>query len=257
MSSLGGARILVTRPAHQAENLSRLIAEHDGFAVRFPVLEIVAVSDNVKIQKTLAELDKFQWIFFISTNAVTMLNYYLDGGKMPKSESVRYAAIGLATSRAMREVGLSVDLVPENSYNSEALLAMPEMQQVNGKHCLVIRGEGGREELAFTLRSRGAKVDYLDVYKRVIPNFDKTEVIKLLDQNKLDVITVSSAEILQNLLFMLGKENYKRLTTIPLIVVSDRIRQIAAELGFKQITVAESASDAAILDAVITKVAGD
>ena len=246
----------MTRPAHQAENLSRLIAERGGSAIRFPTLAIAAMDDACPIKNTLAQLDRFQWLVFISANAVTMHSYYIDGGKMNRFKSTRIAAIGDATAQALELTGLPVDLAPESGYNSEALLAMPQLQHINGQNCLIVRGAGGREELATTLRSRGANVEYLDVYKRIIPGCDSSQVSLLLAQDKLDVITITSGEALQNLLMMLDKEYHQGLFAAPLVVISDRIRQIAAGLGFKRIAVTNSPSDAAILETVIMCVSG-
>ena len=246
----------MTRPAHQAENLSRLIAERGGSAIRFPTLAIAAMDDACPIKNTLAQLDRFQWLVFISANAVTMHSYYIDGGKMNRFKSTRIAAIGDATAQALELTGLPVDLAPESGYNSEALLAMPQLQHINGQNCLIVRGAGGREELATTLRSRGANVEYLDVYKRIIPGCDSSQVSLLLAQDKLDVITITSGEALQNLLMMLDKEYHQGLLAAPLVVISDRIRQIAAGLGFKRIAVTNSPSDAAILETVIMCVSG-
>ena len=253
---LNGAHVLVTRPAHQAENLSRLIEERGGVAVRFPTLAIVALDDSCTIQNTLAHLDRYQWLVFISANAVTMHSYYSDGVKIEQFKSVRIAAIGKATAQALAQAGLPVDLVPESGYNTEALLAMPQMQQMKGQSCLIVRGEGGREELATTLRSRGATVEYLDVYKRIIPGLDSSQVSLLLAQDKLDVITVTSGEALQNLLIMLEEKHHQQLFEVPLVVVSNRIRQIAADMGFKRIAVTNSPSDAAILETVTMCVTG-
>jgi uroporphyrinogen-III synthase len=253
--ALNGACVLVTRPEHQSENLSHLIEQWGGIAVRFPTLEIVS-RDNDQIKSTLANLDKFQWVIFISANAV---NFALkaNSGKIPRTKSVRFAAVGQATAQAMKMAGLPVDLVPEHGYNSEALLALPQLQQVDGQNCLIIRGEDGREQLATTLRSKGAKVDYLEVYKRIIPCIDSSPVVELLAQHRLDAITVTSAEALQNLHLMLGEKNNKLLLSIPLVVVSDRIRCIAADMGFNRITVTDSPIDTAILETVITCVTGE
>jgi uroporphyrinogen-III synthase len=130
------------------------------------------------------------------------------------------------------------------------------MQQMQGLRCLIVRGEGGREELAATLRSRGATVDYLDVYKRVIPNSDSSQLDLLLAQDRLNVITATSGAALQNLLIMLEEKHHRRLFVAPLVVVSDRIRQIAADMGFKRIAVANSPSDSAILETVTMCVTG-
>ncbi len=253
---LNGAHVLVTRPEHQAENLSRLIEQRGGIAVRFPTLEIVSLDEAVSVKTTLDNPDSFHWIIFISANAV---NFALqaNGGKIGYSKSVRFAAVGQSTALAMKMAGLPVDLVPETGYNSEALLAMPQLQQAEGQNFLSVRGEGGRDQLATTLRSRGAAVSYLEVYKRIIPRVDSSSVVEMLLKHRLDVITVTSAEALQNLNFMLGKKNNKLLTLIPLVVISDRIRRQAFDMGFNRITVTDSPIDTAILETVITCVTGE
>ena len=72
----------------------------------------------------------------------------------------------------------------------------------------------------------------------------------------MDVITVTSGEALQNLLIMLEEKNHQRLFEVPLVVVSDRIRQIAADTGFKRIAVTHDPSDVAILETVTMCVTG-
>lgn len=74
-NGLGKAHVLVTRPSHQSENLSCLIEALNGVAVRFPTLAIVPVDDSRHIQNTLAQLEKYHWLVFISANAVTMHRY--------------------------------------------------------------------------------------------------------------------------------------------------------------------------------------
>ncbi|MDD5277771.1 MAG: uroporphyrinogen-III synthase [Methylovulum sp.] len=247
---LNGAHILVTRPEHQADNLCTLISGQGGVAVRLPTLAIVGVDGEIgNIKTTLSNLDKFQWLVFISANAVNFA-VQENGGKIKIPQSVQVAAVGQATAEALVQAGLPVDLVPEQGYSSEALLATPAMQQVSGQAFLIIRGEGGREELATVLRNRGAQVGYLAVYKRTLPVIDCAGVNALLADNLLDVITATSGEAVQNLLLMLDKQHHRKVLALPLVVLSDRIRQLAVESGFKRIMVTKNPSDAAILEAV-------
>jgi uroporphyrinogen-III synthase len=81
MKSLNGARILVTRPVDQANKLSELIAEHGGEAICLPAVAIVEHEDRVNIQKKLANLSEFQWLVFISANAVNFA-VKANGGKI-------------------------------------------------------------------------------------------------------------------------------------------------------------------------------
>lgn len=253
---LEGARILITRPVHQAENLTALIKHAGGEPVCFPTLAIAGLDNIEEITETLQILDRYQWVIFISVNAV---NFALraNGGKIPASKSVVFAAVGRATAQALVDAGLTVNLVPEQDFNSEALLAMPQLQQISGQAILIVRGKGGREELANTLRERGAQVDYLQVYKREIPQGDSAPNTDLVTKNGLDVITITSGEALQNLVTMLGEQQLAPLRDVPLVVVSDRIKCLAASIGFNRIAVTKSPSDSAIFETVMKFVTGN
>ena len=256
MTSLQDVTVLVTRPVHQAENLSQLIENAGGKVVRFPTLEIARLSDLEANQIASVNLADYDWLIFISANAVTMHGYYSDSDRIKKFKSLRIAAMGKATAEVLIAAGYVVDLVAENGSTTESLLAMPALDNVNRQRFLIIRGQGGREELANGLRLRGASVDYLDVYKRIIPTIDCSGLVRLLKQRMLDIITITSVEALQNLLIMLDESCKQHLLEVPLVVVSHRIRIIAAEIGFKRIAVAKSPSDLAILDTVIMSVKG-
>jgi len=255
MSSLHGAHILVTRPRHQADHLCRLIEQQDGVAVAFPTLDIIAANDRDRIAATLANLHRFQWVVFISANAVNFALLAIDG-KIGPLRNARIAAIGQATARALDAAGLQADLLPAHGSDSQALLATAPMQCVSGQRILIVRGAGGLETLSRELKQRGAEVDTLDVYRRVMPPADPAPVLDLLNRNRLDLITATSGEALQNLLLMLGEKDRTLALAVPLVVVSDRIRQIAENSGFGRIFVTDSPSDAAILNKIITWITG-
>lgn len=246
MTNLKQARILVTRPAHQAEKLCQLIEQHNGVATRLPTIEIVPLSlEQFEIEQTLTRTD---WFIFTSTNAVQCYCSLLDDAKMRQLKTKSCLAIGQATAKALISAGLNVDLTPLDGYNSEALLALDELQNVSQKTILIIRGENGRETLAQTLKKRGANVRYQDVYKREIPQIDGTQIL----QQKLDFITITSGEAVENLVTMLPKSQHDLLKKIPLIVVSERIQILAKNLGFESIYLAKMPSDDAILKTITT-----
>ena len=249
--------ILVTRPTHQAENLCQLLAQHNFQAVRLPCIHIVRTQNTDQINQLVAKQAGFDWLIFVSANAVTMHQSFLVNGRMPPTKETRFAALGAATAQAMRENGLPVDLMPSQGYSSEALLASTELQQITGQSFLIVSGEGGRDELAKTLQLRGAKIEYLMVYKREIVSTDATQTQTLLRHKQLDGITITSGETIQNLLLIIEKKYHPLLFALPTIVISERIKQIAIEMGFKKITVAASPSDTAILTAVIESLQGN
>lgn len=253
-NALKGARILVTRPENQAETLCQLIEQQGGIPIRFPTLQIVDVDDQgnnlSSVTNPLTGLHSVHWLIFTSANAV---NFALiaNGGKIAQLKSAQIAAIGQATAKALQLAGFKVNLIPIQGYDSESLLAMPQLQDVNGRDICIVRGQGGREELANVLRARGANVSYWEVYKRVAPICDCSQVTGLLENGKLDAVIITSFEALQNLMNMVGEKYQSYLSNLPLVVISDRISRLAGKMGFMRIAVTEYQSDQAVLDTAI------
>ncbi len=238
--------VLVTRPRHQADNLCQLIEQQGWNAIRFPTLQIVAV-DKPAIKQQLTTLSQYDWLIFISANAV---NFALsaNNGKIEPFLDCYIAAVGKATEKTLKTAGLLVQLIPDTQFNTEGLLETAEMHNVNTKSCLIIRGQGGRETLANSLRDRGAEVDYMEVYIREKPTHVDTTAIQLLQSGKLTAITMNSGEALKNLLAIIDLELHQNLFLVPIIVISNRLKDIAKKTGFKYIAVAKSPDDSAITE---------
>ena len=67
---LSGVRVLVTRPAAQAQSLAQRIEQAGGEAIRFPTLEIAAACDVAALERVLTDIARFDLAIFISPNAV-------------------------------------------------------------------------------------------------------------------------------------------------------------------------------------------
>lgn len=248
---LHGRGVLVTRPAHQADTLCRLIEEAGGRAIRFPVLAIAPPHDMTVPLATVARLAQYELAIFVSPNAV---EYGLDlieaQGGLPAG--LRLAVVGEGSARALRaRLGRGPDLQPTERYDSEGLLALPELQQVAGWRVVIFRGDGGRELLGQTLRERGAAVEYAEVYRRERPSADAQALAAQLAAGAVDIVTVTSSEGLRNLLELAGVTNAAQLKLLPLVVVSERTAGLAKDLGFVQpAVIAALASDAGLVEAV-------
>jgi uroporphyrinogen-III synthase len=245
-------RVLVTRPAGQAAGLCRL-AEAAGYeAVQLAAIEIREPVDLEALQALAGKLHTYDLAVFISVNAVTHgLDYLLTRRDWPTH--VKIATVGASSAAALREYGLAPDLVPVHRFNSEALLALDELQDMHGKRVVILRGNGGREHLHDILRARGAAVEYVEVYRRACPEIDPQLMRALLQPGALDVVTVTSNETLQNLFTMAGEAGQPLLRALPLVVASERQAVLAQELGFEHAAmVAENAGDAALVEALKT-----
>lgn len=238
---LNGLKILVTRPIRQAAGLVDLIEQQGGEALLFPVIEISPTSFE---QLAAWNPQQTHWLVFVSRNAV---EYFLQAYAQPLPVHIKLVAAGEGTAQAMREHGLKVALQPELSNGSEGLLQLPEWQQMDQQQVVIVRGEGGRELMADTLRARGATIKYLEVYRRQLPSVSA----ELKQQAcSADWLTATSANGVTNLLSLLSVD-CPHILQKPLLVVSERIKAFAVEQGFKQVHVSLDASDGAIIQRLI------
>lgn len=239
---LGGLNVLVTRPRPEGVALSECIRSANGNAIYFPTIEIKPPQDLLLLPTQLKQLEQLDWLIFISPQAVyAFANYF--SGEFPKQ--LKVAALGPGTAKALTQANLPVHCYPTLGANSEALLALPEFSHLAHKKIALIRGQGGREKLAQELSLRGAQVMHIIVYQRVEVTVDVREMISLLQTQQVDIIVTTSNDILQHLVALLNKQN---LVNIPLVVISERMRLYAKQLGFNKIIVANNASHHAIMD---------
>lgn len=246
---LKGRGILVTRPAHQAEAICALIEAAGGRAWRLPLLEIRPALDAAAVQAGLARLADYDIAIFVSANAV---NFALDAlDPRPWPPSLATAAVGAATARALEQRGLRVTYCPRAEFTSEALLALPALQDMRGRRVVILRGNGGREQLRETLRARGARVDYLEVYRRVQPEIDPAPWRERWHRGAIAAALVSSGETLRKLHAIVATLGHDQWRKTALIVAHARIRDLARELCIDgPVRIADDATDAAMVKAL-------
>jgi len=220
---LAGAGVLVTRPGGQAAQLAAAVDAAGGNAILFPVIDIVArAADAVRAEA--AELAPPDVCIFVSRNAV---EYGLE-----QAAGARVAAIGPATADAIVARGGRVDIRPRAGYDSEHLLAEPELADMQGKTVRIVRGDGGRELLAETLTRRGAKVQYLCVYERRLPKVDaatREALSKQFGAGDVDATVVMSVDSLTNLLALLPGDLEAALAWTILVTPSSRVLKVLME----------------------------
>lgn len=251
-SALAGMGVLITRPREQNATLARLIEKHGGRPFAVTAYNISATQDVHGLANIAKNMNSYDFIFFISAAAVTWGTTLLALNGNTGSPQMLWGAVGASTAQAMREAGLPVNIVPANGYDSENLLRMPQLEAVTNKNVLIVRGDGGRELLAQTLRQRGANVVYAQVYRRECPKESLSSALSPQDRAQIDAAVVTSNEGLRNIHTMAGAQLHSWLCELKLVVMSERAVAFARELGFKQPPrVVPRAGNDGILDALI------
>ncbi len=222
---LRGACILVTRPAHQATPLCRLIERAGGSALRLPLFEIIASAPDAVLSARLATALHADWWLFTSANAA-----HAAATLCPPPWRPAIAAVGAATAAALRSEGLTDVRVPESRYSGAALLELEAFQNPQGLRCVIVTGEEGRTELADTLAARGARVETVALYRRRAvahaPDLVTTQL------HACDAIVLTSGEGAMRLIEMTPDGSRNTLFRKTLLVPSTRVAEKVRELGF-------------------------
>ena len=255
-SALHGLRVLVTRPSGRADELLAAITAFGGRAEHIPLLAVTPLNelrDAASWQRTrqhVLELDRYQRVIAISVNAVHYGLQWIENYWPQLPWGIAWYGIGAATVAELARFDIIAHSGPVTSaaapMNSEALLARPELQQLDGERILILRGVGGRETLAETLRERGARVDYAECYRRVEPELDAAAQ-RALREFAFDAVCVNSAETLMNLWQRLDPAARLQLQQCAVIVPSARVATLAGTLGLRRVCEAANAGTAATM----------
>ena len=237
MKPLDNVGVLVTRPAHQAAHLAGLIESAGGRAILFPTLEIFDAKDMGPLAAVIDRLEQFDLAIFISPNSVNKaMNLIRARREWPAG--LRCAAVGKGSGKELQRSGIGDVLVPPGKFDSEALLALPELQDVAGRKVVIFRGEGGRELLGEELTRRGAELVMVECYRRGKPvGADVGALLHQWARGEIDAITVTSGESMRNLFDLVGKLGQQWLKKTPVFAFHENIAAVARELGVEQVYV--------------------
>jgi uroporphyrinogen-III synthase len=250
MMPLKGVGVVVTRPAHQAGNLAELIERAGGRAIRFPTLEIFDAQDMAPLSGAIDRLEQFDLAIFISPNAVNRVMNQVRAKRI-WPQDLRCAAVGKGSAKALERFGVEAVIVPQGRFDSEALLALPELQDMAGKRVVIFRGEGGRELLGDELNRRGAELTMVECYRRGKPvGGDVGQLLRQWVRGEIDAITVTSGESMRNLFDLVGKLGQQWLKKTPVFVFHENIAEVARELGVERVYVTP-AGDEGLLSGLI------
>lgn len=230
---LFGRRVVVTRPAGEADRAAADLEALGAEALIAPTVAILPVDDPRPLDDALGRLASFDWLAFTSANGVRHLLDRLDalGLDLRALGPLKLAAIGPATADALADARLRADLVPP-SYRSEAL-AESLLPHVRGRRVLLARADRGRAVLREELE-RVARVEQVAVYRNADAPSLPEDVARRLAERSVDWITLTSPAITERLHALIPgpARDAIRDGTIRLASLSPVTSEAAARLGW-------------------------
>ncbi len=197
---LFGRRIVVTRAAEQAGELSSRLRSLGATVIEFPVIELRAAADSAPLDAAIARLAGYDWLIFTSVNGVRFFMDRLNASSADlRSLRARICVIGPATRAAVEALHLKVDLMPEE-YVAESLVAAFSGYDVKGQHILLPRAAVARDLIPAALAALGARVDVVEAYRNVLPE-------RSVEFGRVDWITFTSSSTVTNFLALAGRQS--------------------------------------------------
>lgn len=247
-------QVIVTRPVLQAKEWVQQLASHGIAAVALPMIAIAPLEAPEALAALSAAwrgLGSQRLVVFVSPNAAM---HFFDRRAVDRPAAEQPAAAGWplgtlagspgpGTTRALINLGVPRRQIIEPAadaaqFDSEALWAQLRAIDWHGEQVLIVRGEGGRDGLAETLRQHGATVACVGAYRRRPPRLDAREAALLqeaIDAPERFVWFFSSSEAIDNLMACAGPsaEAAWRLSTA--VATHPRIAARASACGFARV----------------------
>lgn len=206
----------------------------------YPVIKIVpAGADDELVKRQVMSFSDYDKAIAISQHAAQLAGWWLDRYWPMQPVGIDYFGVGPASAQPLRDLGLTV-VVPESGYSSEALLALPALKTVQGEKIIILRGGQGRDLLEQTLKARGANVDCCELYRRVADSRHRQAIAELL-QAQSPLVLIYSGQVLDALLTVVPEAYQVKLKSLPIIVPSERVANLARSRGFHSVHLAASA----------------
>jgi len=225
-------KILVTRDINQAEPFVLALKREGAVPVCFPVIAITKPHSWEKVDAGQRSLSEYDWLIFTSENSVTYFFERLHDNHI-KLPHIRIAAIGSKTQKALDAYRVSADLIPQ-AFTAASLLEAFTAFDLKGKRIFLPVSAIARDELYQGLLARGAHVDRIVVYQTQIADpQNKREVIGLLENDEIDILTFFISSAVRNFAKIVGKDVVHLLAEndTPIAVIGPTTAQAVRELS--------------------------
>lgn len=250
---LAGRRILVTRPRDQAAGLISRLRELGAEPMEFPTIRIDPPADYGPLDRAIARLSDYRWVIFTSRNGVRAFFRRVEetGADAGPLRSARLAAIGPETAAALEQRGFRVDFAP-GEFRAEALVEGFGRLGVAGARILLARAERARDVLPEGLRSLGAEVDVVAVYRTVPEAADPRPVMEMLEAKGLHALTFTSSSTVAHFARALPVESLRpHLDGVVVACIGPVTAQTAQRLGLRVDVVAREYTAAGLVEALV------
>lgn len=250
---LFGKRVLVARARGQGGSMAEKIEALGGEPWEFPTIAIAPPEDFGPLDAAISRLGEFDWVVFTSANGVEAFF-----GRMRELRvdiralgAAKIIAIGPRTREAVEKYGLFCDLMPEE-FVAEGIVAMLQEYDLKGKKFLLPRSDIARKALPQALAQMGAEVVEVPAYRTLPAEGNREELLKMLREKKLHVLTFTSSSTVRNFVRLLPENELPSLLEgVTVACIGPITAETAKELGVRVDVVASKYTVDGLLEALV------
>ena len=240
-------RILVTRPAAQADRLSRMLRARGLTPVVVPTVAIDSASSMAELDAMLESLDGASWLVLTSANGAEAVAARLAANGHPLPDGLRVAAVGPATADTLRAAAIRVDHVPDE-YLTVAIA--DGLGEVGGQRIVLARADAATPDLPDALVERGAIVEEVVAYRTVEGSAPSRDPLHAALHDDLAGIAFTSGSTVRGLLRLASPVDRGRARCLPAFCIGPVTADTARRSGFDVATVAAEHTAQGLADAI-------
>lgn len=254
MSKLKNRRVVVTRPEEHNAELRGVLEARGASVIEMPLIEITLDGDEEIASEIFSMITEYDWLVFTSANGVRgfFKKFFARFKDLRWLGPCRIACVGPATRKAVEELHLEVDVVPEE--HTGAALAdklIVEHDLENLKVC-VVTGNRNPDTLARRLTEEArAIVDAFPCYSADAADVSEHPSLEDFRTNGADFIIFASGSAAQSFVAQAPNLRLEKTAVQPrVIAIGEPTASALRKLGVPVAGVADAATPEAIADAV-------
>jgi len=189
----------VTRARNQSESLITALTQVGAIPISFPTIQHQQMRDLREVDAGIRAALDADWVVFTSANGVRAVADRVAITMEDRWRPQRIAAVGPVTASALGQLALVANLIP-GEYHGGALAAA--LGKVSGLSIVLLRASAAQPTLANDLRSAGAEVLDVPVYRTEMIEPDQGALDEL--GQGVDVVTFTSSSTVHGFVSALG-----------------------------------------------------
>lgn len=232
--SLKDKRIIVTRAAHQAAKLVKMLQDKEAIPLIYPCIDIAPSDNTSEFDAALRNLKAYEWLVLTSSNTVLAIYRRMGALQLEMDwTQLKIAVIGTSTAKATETLlGMKADFVAEQQTGLALAETLPEHDKMR---VLLPQSSIARMDTAEILQSRGIDVTVVSAYENVIGHGGEDIPLRLAE-NRVDAVTFTSGSTVEGFVQRIAPLTAYDLTAA---CIGTGTAEVAASYGFKQIIVPE------------------